>query len=117
MATEQVITAAVDRAVETATVDLSAPRDPRDERCRYDPEALAAVLRFCDSARNRDLVIEAVDRALQRWIAGLDKERSLAAVMLVARIAAGTAQRQVVVENLQGDVGTGLGPPPGYEHP
>lgn len=110
MATEQVITAAVDRAVETATIDADAPRQPRDERCRFEPDALAAVIRFCDSARNRDLVIDLVDRALQRWIDGLDTDRTLAAVTLRTRIAAATAQRQVIVENLQGDVGAGGGP-------
>ena len=110
MASEKVITAAVDRAVETATIEHDAPTEPRDERCRFDPEALAAVIGLCDTGRNRDVVIDVVDRALRRWIEGLDADRSLAAITLVARIAAGTAQRQVVVENLQGDVGTGLGP-------
>jgi hypothetical protein len=110
MATEQVISAAVDRAVETASIEADAPREPRDERCQFDPEALAAVIRFCDTAKNRDLVIDVVDRALGRWIEGLDTDRTLAAVTLRARIAAATAQRQIVVENLQGDVGAGRGP-------
>jgi hypothetical protein len=110
MATEQVITAAVDRALETASIDADARREPRDERCRFDPDALAAVIQLCDSAKNREVVIDVVDRALQRWLDGLDPARTLAAVMLRARIVAATAQRQVIVENLQGDVGTGRGP-------
>jgi hypothetical protein len=111
MATEQVIVAAVDRAVETATIDPDAPREPRDERCRFEPEALAAVIRLCGSPQSRDVVLDVVDRALLRWIDGLDRDRSLAAVMLVTRIGAATEQHQVVVENLQGDVGAGTGPP------
>jgi hypothetical protein len=102
MASERVITAAVDRAVETATVDP-------DEGCRFDPDALAGVIRFCDSGKNADVVTAVVDRALQRWIEGLDTQRTLAAVTLRTRIAAATARRQVVVENIQGDVGTGTG--------
>ena len=117
MATEQVITAAVDRAVETANIDADAPREPRDERCRFDPDALAAVIRFCDSGKNRDLVIDVVDRALRRWIDGLDMDRILAAVMLRERIVAATAQRQVIVENVQGDVGAGRGPLTWHEQP
>ena len=109
MATDQVISAAVDRAVETATIDADAPREPRDERCRFDPDALAAVIRLCDSAASRDAVFDVVARALRRWIDGLDADRTLAAVTLRARIDAATAQRQVIVENLQGDVGTGRG--------
>ena len=112
MATEQVIADAVDWALLTATIDHDAPQEPRDERCRFDPEALAAVLRFCDSARNCDVVIDVVDRALRRSIDGLDEDRTLAAVLLRARVVAGTAQRRIVVENLQGDVGTGGGAPP-----
>lgn len=110
MATEQVITAAVDRALQTASIDVDAAREPRDERCRFDPDALAAVIRLCDSGKNRQVVIEVVDRELRRWLDELDTARTLAAVMLRARIAAATAQRQVIVENLQGDVGTGRGP-------
>ncbi len=117
MATEQVIIAAVDRAVETATIHPDAPRAPHDERCRFDPDALAAVIRLCDSAKNREVVIDVVDRSLRRWIDGLDTDRSLAAMFLVARIAAGTAQRQVIVENEQGDVGAGRGPLTWYEKP
>ena len=112
MATDRVISAAVDRAVDTATIDVDAPSEPRDERCQFDPEALAAVIRFCDSAKSREVVTAAVDRALQRAIDGLDPDRTLAAVTLRARIAAATAYRPLRVENLQGDVGAGLGPPP-----
>ena len=110
VATEQVITATVDRAVETAIIDPDAPREPRDERCQYDPDALAAVIRLCDSASNRDVVIGVVDRALRRWIDGLDVNRTLAAMTLRARIAAATARHQLIVENEQGDVGAGRGP-------
>ena len=107
MANEQLVAAAVDRAVETATVD---PDAPVEERVRYEPEALAAVVRFCDSARSTDQVLAVVDRALRRWIDGLDPDRTLAAVTLRRRVEAATAKRQVVVENLQGDVGSGRGP-------
>jgi hypothetical protein len=117
MANEQVITAAVDRAVRTASIDPDAPREPRDERCQFDPDALAAVIRLCDSGKNREVVIEVVDRELRRWLDELDTARTLAAVMLRARIAAATAQRQVIVENLQGDVGTGRGPVMWHEPP
>jgi hypothetical protein len=109
MATEQVITAAVARAVETASIDPDAPREPRDERCRFDPDALASVIRLCDSAKNQDRVVEVVDRARRRWIDELDLDRTLAAGALRTRIAAATAHHEVVVENLQGDVGTGRG--------
>jgi len=102
MATERVITAAVDRAVETATIDP-------DDSCRFEPDALAGVIRFCDSGKNADVVMAVVDRALQLWIEGLDTQRTLAAVTLRTRITAATARRQVVVENIQGDVGTGTG--------
>lgn len=115
MATERVITATVDRAVETARIDPDAPREPRDERCQFDPEALAAVIRLCDSGQGRARVLDVVDRALGRWIDGLDSDRTLAAVMLRVRIAAATAQQQVRVENLQGDVGGGRGPLTWYE--
>lgn len=110
MATDRVIGAAVDRAVDTATVDPDAPREPRDERCRFDPEALAAVIGFCDSATSREVAMGAVDRALRRAVEELDEDRTLAAVTLRARITAATAYRPLVVENLQGDVGAGLGP-------
>ena len=76
MATEQVITAAVDLAVQTANIDADAPREARDERCRLDPDALAAVIRLCDGAKNRDGVLDVVDRALRRWIEGLDLDRT-----------------------------------------
>jgi hypothetical protein len=95
VATEQVIRATVDRAGETAIID---------------PDALAAVIRLCDSASNRDVVIGVVDRALRRWIDGLDVDRTLAAMTLRARIAAATARHQLIVENEQGDVGSGRGP-------
>ncbi|MDX6268393.1 MAG: hypothetical protein QOD70_3133 [Frankiales bacterium] len=49
---------------------------------------LAAVIRLCDSASNRDVVTGVVDRALRRWIDGLDVDRTLAAMTLRARIAA-----------------------------
>jgi hypothetical protein len=107
MATERVVVAAVERAVATATVDRSAPYE---ERCRVAPEALAAVIGLCDSGKNRDLVLDVVDRALQRAVEGLDEARTLAAVVLRARIEAATEHRLIVVENLQGDVGTGGGP-------
>lgn len=104
MPTERVIATAVDRAVETASIDQEADRD---EQCRFDPEALAGVIRFCDSGRNADVVLSVVDRALQRWIDGLDLDRTLAATMLRVRIAAATDKHHVPVENIQGDVGTG----------
>ena len=110
MPTEQVLAAAVDRAVETATIDPDAPREPRDERCQFAREALAAVVAFCDSGRNRDVVVGVVERALQRWIEGLDPERTLAAVMLRERITGATARRTLVVEDIEGNVGTGRGP-------
>jgi hypothetical protein len=110
MPTEQVLTDAVDRAVRTATIDPDAPREPRDERCQFDREALATVIGFCDSGRNRDVVIEVVERALQRWVEGLDADRVLAAVMLRERIAGATARRTLVVEDIEGNVGTGRGP-------
>ena len=110
MAKEQLIAAAVDRAVESATVDRDAPREPRDERVHYDPEALAAVVRLCDSDRNRELVLAVADDVLRRWIEALDEDRTLVAMTLVHRIEAATAQYQLVVENLQGDVGAGRGP-------
>ena len=103
MATERLVTAAVDRAVETATVDP-------DAGVCFQPEALAAVVGLCRSGRGRDEVLAAVDRALRRGIDGLDTDRTLAAVTLVHRIEAATEKRHVAVENLQGDVGTGRGP-------
>jgi hypothetical protein len=117
VATEQAVAAAVDRAVETATVDPEAPQEPRDERVRYDPEALDAVIRLCTSDRSRELVLAMVDRALWRWIDALDTDRTLAAMILVHRVEAATTPHPVVVENLQGDVGTGRGPqvPPDRE--
>ena len=111
MATEAVIRAAVERAIETATVDPDAPVEPRDERCSFDPEALSAVLRHCTTARQTDAVLDVVDAALREAIEALDRDRTLAGMTLVARIQAGTDRRQVPVENLQGDVGTGLGVP------
>lgn len=107
MATDQHIAAAVDRAVETATVD---PDGPADERVQFDPEALAAVTRLCDSERNLERVLAVVDRELAGWVDGLEVDRSLAAMTLVHRIEAAATKRQVVVENIQGDVGTGRGP-------
>jgi hypothetical protein len=113
MATDRVISAAVDRAVDTATIDPDAPSEPRDERCQFDPGALEAVIRFCDSPKSLDVAMGAVDRALRRAVEELDQDRTLAAVTLRTRITAATAYRPLAVENLQGDVGAGLGPPPG----
>jgi hypothetical protein len=111
VATERVISAAVDRAVSTARVDASAPVEPRDERCSFDPAALEAVVQLCSSGHQRDAVIAAVDGRLQRAVEELDRTGALAAMMLIARIEAATDQRQIPVENIQGDVGSGHGPP------
>ena len=91
-----VITAAVDHAVVTAVLDDV-------DRCRFDPEALRAVLRLCTSGRSRDAVIEVVDEALRKWIEGLDPDRVLVAVVLRERVEAGTDRKQVPVMNLRGD--------------
>lgn len=109
MATLQVVSAAVERAVQTATIDPDAAREPRDERCRFDADALAAVIRLCDSGKNRDVVLGVVDDTMRHCVDGLDADGTLAAVALRSRITAATAQRLVVVENLQGDVGSGGG--------
>jgi hypothetical protein len=97
-----VIAAAVDRAVRTAYVD-------DDEQCRFDPSALDQVVRRCDSGWSRDVALDAVTAAVQRAVAELDGDRTVAAVALRARIEAATRRRQLPVENLQGDVGTGDG--------
>lgn len=110
MASLQVVDAAVRRAVQTAEVDPTAPREPRDERCRFAPEALAAVLRLCDSPTGLDVVLDVVDQVLQQCVEELDTDRTFAAVMLRERVDRGTVRRQVEVENLQGDVGTGRRP-------
>jgi len=100
MATERVVAETVDRAIRTAVVE---------DECRFDPAALAAVIELCSSGRGRDAVDAAVDRALQRCIDELDRDGTLAATALRRRIAAATTSRQIVVENIQGDVGTGRG--------
>lgn len=102
-----VAAAAVDRAVRTARVD---PDAGPDERCLFDLDALREVIRLCDSAASRDVVLTSVDAALQRSVEALDSDATLAAVTLRTRIEAATARRQLPVENIQGDVGTGLGP-------
>ena len=104
MATDEVVRATVARAVNTARVDVDAPPD---ERCSFEPEALQAVLALCDSERNSDRVMAAVDAVLQLAIGELDGDRVVAATALRLRIDAGAYQRVVPVENLQGDVGTG----------
>lgn len=101
MATERVIAERVDHAIRTAVIGTE---------CRFEPSALAAVVGLCSSGSARDRVLDAVDRALQARVADLDEDGTLAATALRARIAAATTARQVVVENLQGDVGTGTGP-------
>ena len=107
MATDEVIRAAVARAVNTARVDIDAPVEPRDERCGFEPDALDAVMRLCDSERNSARVMAAVDAKLADAIDDLDGDLTLAATALRVRIAAGAFQQVVPVENLQGDVGTG----------
>jgi hypothetical protein len=109
MASLRVVEAAVRRAVETARVDAAAPREPRDERCRFDPEALAAVLRLCDSPAGVDVALDLVDQVLQECVETLDADRTFAAVVLRERVDRATARHQVEVENVQGDVGTGHG--------
>lgn len=101
MATQRVIAETVDRAIRTAVAG---------DECRFDPAALAAVVELCRSGRGREAVEHALDLALQRCIDELDADRVLVATVLRTRIAAATTSRQVVVENLQGDVGTGRGP-------
>jgi hypothetical protein len=107
MATDEVVSATVRRAVSTARVDVDAPVEPRDERCGFDQDALEAVMRLCDSEKNAARVMAAVDAALQDAIADLDGDLTLAATALRMRVAAGAYQRVVPVENLQGDVGAG----------
>jgi hypothetical protein len=102
MARADVIAAAVDHAVRTAYVD-------DEEQCRFDPAALDQVVRLCDSGWSRDVALDAVDQAVQRAVAELDGDRTVAAVALRVRIEAATHRRQLPVENLQGDVGTGTG--------
>lgn len=115
MATQRVIVAAVDRAVETAVVDPDGSTHPVDERCRFDPAALAAVMAYCRSPQGREQVLDVVDATVQRWVQALDPARTLAAAVLVVRIEAGTQSRVLPVENIQGDVGGGLGSLTTYE--
>jgi hypothetical protein len=107
MATDEVVRATVARAVNTALVDPDAPTEPHDERCRFDRDALEAVMRLCDSEKNSGRVLAAVDQALSAAIEELDGDRTLAAAALRTRIAAGAFQQVIPVENLQGDVGAG----------
>ena len=102
MGRADVVAAAVDRAVRTAYVD-------DEEQCRFDPTALAEVIRFCDSGWGRDTALAAVEAAVQRAVEELDGDRTVAAVALRARIERATSRRQLPVENIQGDVGTGGG--------
>ena len=95
------------RAVNTARVDVDAPVEPRDERCGFDPVALDAVMRLCDSEKNTARVMAAVDERLTAAIAELEGDLTVAATALRLRIVAGAFQHVVPVENLQGDVGTG----------
>jgi hypothetical protein len=97
---ERVIRPAVERAVSTATV-------ASDQECSFAPQALADVMRFCDSFQGRDAVLAVVEQVLQESVETLDQGRTLAAAMLKVRVEAGTHRRLVPVENLEGNVGTG----------
>ena len=112
MATSQVIADAVARALDTARIDQDAPTEPRDERCQFEPAALADVVKLCASGSGREAVTAALEDALQQSVADLNADRTLAATILRTRIAAATTSRPVRVENIQGDVGTGSGPTP-----
>ena len=112
MATERVLDDVVARALATATVD---PDGPDDERCRFQPEHLAAVIRFADTEHNCAAVLAAVDRALQQRVTDLDEGGVVAATVLRQRVVGASARRQLPVENIQGDVGGGLGPVTRYE--
>jgi hypothetical protein len=104
MATDEVVRATVARAVSTARVDVDAPVA---EQVGFDPDALAAVMRLCDSDTNTGRVMTAADDVLQEAISELEGDLTVAATALRLRIAAGAYQQVVPVENIQGDVGSG----------
>ena len=110
MASRQVISAAVGRALSSCAVDHDAPQHPRDERVGFDPADLAAVIRLCTSDQARTDVLGVVDDAMQAAIEALDQDRVLAAVLLKLRVEGATEHRLVVVENIEGHVGRGAEP-------
>ena len=105
MATEAVLAAVVTRAVDSAELV--------GDECLFDRDALADVLRYCDTAWSSDAVLAVLEAVLQQRVQDLDAHGAQVAGVLRARIVRATERRLLPVENIQGDVGAGHGPSPG----
>ena len=86
----QTIAGAVQAAVRTARIDGSAPREPVDERVRFDVDALARVLRLSTlTADDYNKVVAACDTEMQRQVISEGNVlRALAALRLQERVTA-----------------------------
>jgi len=86
----QTIAGAVQAAVRTARIDGSAPREPVDERVRFDVDALARVLRLSTlTADDYNKVVAACDTEMQRQVIPEGNVlRALAALRLQERVTA-----------------------------
>jgi len=61
MAQPDNVKAAFSAAVESASLDPDAPRQPRDERIAFDPTVLADAMRLLDGHADRERAISTLD--------------------------------------------------------